>query len=161
MAERVTAFMKIDGIPGGATEVGHKDWCEVERFSFSLSVQQQHGSLAGGGAQVHGDVEFSNLSITKRVDKSSPELFFACCKGKVLKEIVVEQLKKLGGDQMEKVYSLKLSNALVTHYEPGADTEEVMFSGTKVEYAYTSTGPDGRTKGTVTKWWDRALNKGG
>ena len=154
------AFIKIDGAPGDATDSAHKDWSEVESFTFEIETPQTGGGLSGGVA-TFGDVFLKPVVVNKKMDKSSPELFFACCKGKVFKEVTIEQLMKSGGDTMQKIYSLKLSNARITQYEPGAGREILVFAASKMDFVYTSVGPDGRPKGTVTHWWDMATNKGG
>jgi len=160
-ADAFKAFIKVDGVTGGATEASHKDWSEVSNFQFSIHVPEQMGSAGGGGTQVHGDVQFAPLSVTKKLDKASPDLFLGCCKGKAFKEVKVEQLKKTGSDSMVKIFALKLGNAVIIDYSPHGDEESLSFSCTRVDYEYASYGPDGKSLGSVTHYWDRATNKGG
>lgn len=53
----------------------------IEVMSFSWGAAQSGTQSSGGGGGA-GKVRFSDLTITKHVDKASPKLFEACASGK-------------------------------------------------------------------------------
>lgn len=162
MSENRDAYIKIGTIKGEATEANHKEWSNVVRFDFSLHLPTRSAGVAAGGPLSFGDVQFAALRIVKTLEKSSPDLFLACCKGQVLKEVVLEKLKKVGDSTMTKSFSIKLTDAVITSYEPQDDDEEILtFAFVKIEFSYVSIGPDGKVKGTVTRFWDLKTNTGG
>ena len=68
------AYLKIDGIAGNATDHKHKDWIEVQSFSWGENNTGVASHGAGGGA---GKVHMQDLQFVKQMDKSSPKLFLA------------------------------------------------------------------------------------
>jgi len=158
MAEEMYGFVKIDGVEGEAQEAQHQGWSEVYWFDFKLFLPQKTGGTTG---RVTGDVQFEQFAVTKRLEKSSPDLFMACCKGTVFSDVTFERLIKTGGGNATMAFSVKLQNAIIAAFEPEGETEKVTFSFTRVEYSRVAFGPDGRTTGTVTRYWDLTKNEGG
>src|SRR4051794_31511408 len=77
-AMAVDMFMKIDDIKGESSDGSHKDEIEVLSWSWGMSQSGTAQSGTGGGA---GKVNVQDLSFTKYVDKSSPNLMKLCCTG--------------------------------------------------------------------------------
>src|SRR5690348_6092500 len=75
----VDMFLKLDGIKGESLDSKHKDEIQIESFSWGLAQTGTMSAGMGGGA---GKVNVHDISVTKYVDKSSPELMLACCNGK-------------------------------------------------------------------------------
>ena len=88
-AAQVDYFLKIDGIPGESTDSKHKDWIDVESFSFGATQTGTSGA-GGGGA---GKVKIQDLMITKYLDKSSSKLFLATATGEHLKKVELVLVK--------------------------------------------------------------------
>jgi type VI secretion system Hcp family effector len=65
----VDNFLKITGIPGESQDRTHKDEIEVISWSWGLT---RAGTAGSGGAA--GRPAFREVSIQKRVDRSSPKL---------------------------------------------------------------------------------------
>jgi type VI secretion system secreted protein Hcp len=70
----VDHFLKITGIPGESQDRTHKDEIEVVSWSWGLT---RPATGLGGAARP----AFQDISIKKKVDKSSPRLTQACAKG--------------------------------------------------------------------------------
>ena len=74
-------FLKIDGAPGTSLEANHKEWIDIESYSFggSQASTQSYGSGAGSGRvsfqDFHFTVEifahlFNEIIINRLGDKS-------------------------------------------------------------------------------------------
>jgi type VI protein secretion system component Hcp len=94
-----------------------------------------HGPGGGGGA---GKVAVHDISITKKIDKSSPLLFKACANGKHFPTVVLTMRK--AGKGQETYLTITLTNVLISSYQTGghADqpTESLSLNFTKIEYKY-------------------------
>src|SRR5690348_30150 len=94
----VDMFLKFDNIKGESQEEGHKDWIEIESFSWGLSQTGSFGTGGGGGA---GKASLHDLSFTHRLDKASPQLMLACCTGKHIPSAVLAVSKATEGKKQD------------------------------------------------------------
>ena len=62
-------FLELSGVPGESTVAGFENQIELESFQFGLSNPVQMGT-----EKVQGKPSFSEITATKRLDKSSPTL---------------------------------------------------------------------------------------
>jgi type VI secretion system secreted protein Hcp len=160
------AFMKIATIPGESTDDKHKDWIELLSFSHGVS-QPAAGSVSGTGGLGGGRTDHKDFTIVHHLDKASPKLHLACCKGEHVPDVTIE-LCKAGGDK-NKYMIYKMSDVMVRSVEPTGDAkgvhdlplEQASFSYAKMEWTYTAYDNKGKPKGDVKANWDLALNKGG
>ena len=161
----VDMFLKLDGIKGEAKDDKHKDEIHIESFSWGLSQTGAHGAGGGGGA---GKVSVHDISITKFLDKASPELMLACCNGKHIPKVTIELCRETGSKT--KYMEYKLEDVIVTSMRPGGSSggsetlplEEVSFNYGKISWTYTGTDQKtGKEGGRKTAWWSTVENKGG
>ena len=75
----VDMFIKMDGIKGESGDKSHKEEINVLAWSWGMS---NSGSAHLGGGAGSGKVNVQDLSLTKYIDKSSPDLMLCCCNGK-------------------------------------------------------------------------------
>jgi type VI secretion system secreted protein Hcp len=117
----------------------------------------------GSGA---GKVRVKDLFVTKHVDKATPELFKACCNGKVFKEATLT-VRKAGEKPLEYL-KIKMSDVLISKMDAGGGrsdtnedllTEDVSLNFAKVEVEYTPQKPDGSGDAVVTTGWNIEANK--
>jgi type VI secretion system secreted protein Hcp len=151
--EGSTFFLKVDGIPGEASETGYADHIDV--VSFKLGVEQRGVSDFGGGAGA-GKSSFLPLRIFKYVDKASPLLFLACATGKHIKTVELKA-RKSGSAPLEYL-KIKLEDVLISsvnHESADQDggnilLESVSLNFAKIEISYTPVDSNG-TPGTPIK----------
>src|SRR5262249_33836281 len=74
----VDMFIKIGDLKGEAKDKTHKDEIDVLAWSWGMS---NSGSAHTGGGAGAGKVNVQDVSFTKYIDKSSPDLMLACCNG--------------------------------------------------------------------------------
>lgn len=159
------AFIKIDGVPGEATDDKHKEWIEIE--SFGWGVQQQAVARGqGGGGGMAGKASFNDFSVVKSVDKATPSLFQACATGSHNKLITVSFCRATGDKTQYLEY--KFSDVVISSYQasgaPGGGTslptEQVSFSFAKVEMTYTMIDKKtGKAAGNVVAGYDVQAGK--
>lgn len=149
------AFLKIAGADGESQDDAHKDWMQLESYSFGAT---NSGTAAVGTGMGHGKVAMGDFTFTPKGDTSTPILFLKTCAGDHIPEAILE-LQKTGGTKM--VYlkvtftDLVLSSCQLSGHE-GADVPNtgVSFNFSKIKMestAQTSTGAKGKT---VTAGWD-------
>jgi type VI secretion system secreted protein Hcp len=76
-------FIKIGDIKGESTDDAHKDEVDVLAWSWGMSQTGTTHGGAGGGA---GKVNVQDITVTKYVDKATPNLMDACATGRHLRE---------------------------------------------------------------------------
>jgi type VI secretion system secreted protein Hcp len=133
-----TMFLKLDGVQGESSDSKHKGDIEISSFSFGAGNVQAHGS--GGGA---GKTSFSSFTITKHVDKTSPQLQLSALSGKHYKEADVFFARKAGKGQQDYL-KIKLDDVLISSYQTGGHaggaipTETIALDGIKGEATFIS-----------------------
>ena len=106
--------------------------------------------------------------MVKVLDKASPKLALACCKGEHIQEIKLELCRATGDKQVYMVYKLtdSIVSSVQSHGSAGGSEplplEDVTFNFGKIEWTYTATDQKtGKAKGDVKANWDTVANKGG
>jgi type VI secretion system secreted protein Hcp len=151
----VDMFLKLDGIKGESKDHKHKDEIHIESFSWGLSQTGAAGTGGGGGA---GKVQVHDISITKHVDASSPDLMLHSCNGKHIKEGLIT-VRKAGENPVEYL-KIKLADIIVSgvqHAGHGSDllTESLTLNFSKFWTEYQEQGADGKAQGSPkTMGWD-------
>jgi type VI secretion system secreted protein Hcp len=159
------AFFKIDAIPGESQDDKHKEWIELHSFSTGL-LQTVGGNRSTTGAATAGRVEHQDFSIVKNLDKSTPKLNEACCKGTHIPKMILELCRATGDKQV--YYKITLSDSIVTSVRLGGSAkggesipfEEVSFNYGEIEWNYTATDhKTGKPAGNVTTKHSLVANK--
>lgn len=151
----VNAYLKIEGVDGNSTSrPGHID---VLSFSFGASQNAVYGAGASGKEAKAGRADFSNLTIMKVLDKSSPELFDHCSTGDILKKVTLFYDKPVK-DQQQDYFKVELSDALITSVQLSGSNENpvesVSFAFQKVLVGYAPEKDDGSLDGFVERGYD-------
>lgn len=129
----VDMFLKIDGIDGDVT--GHKHKGEIELLSFSWGLAQATSAPGGGGGA--GKPTVSDFSVVKQIDKSSPKLMEACCRGEHIPNVNITLVNR---ETKEEYLKIKLTDVLVSSYQTGGSggggavpVDQVSFNFTNVD----------------------------
>ncbi|EGV31178.1 type VI secretion system effector, Hcp1 family [Thiorhodococcus drewsii AZ1] len=158
----VDMFMKIDSVKGEAQDDSHKGEIDVLAWSWGMS---QAGTMHTGGGGGGGKVSVQDLSFTKWIDKSSPNLMEYCSNGKQYKEAKLT-VRKAGGDTPLEYIIITMTDVIVTSVSTGGSggedrlTENVSLNFAAVKVDYQPQKPDGSKDGGAIKYgWDIAANK--
>jgi len=144
----VDMFLKIEGGPQGESrDKAHGKEIDVLAWSWGVS---NSGSAHMGGGIGAGKANVQDLSFTKYVDKSSPDLLLACCNGKHFSSAILT-VRKAGETPLEYII-ITLTDVLVTSVSTGGSggedrlTENCTLNFAKVKVKYveqTAKGGEG------------------
>ena len=156
----VDMFIKVGDIKGESLDHAHKDEIDVLAWSWGLSQAGSMGMGGGGGA---GKVNVQDLSFTKYVDKSSPNLMKFCCSGKHYPDATLTIRK--AGDKPVEYLILKLTDVLISSVSTGGSggeerlSENVTLNFAKVKVSYQPQKKDGsKDGGPIDMGWDIEAN---
>jgi type VI secretion system secreted protein Hcp len=152
----VNAYLVIDGVKGSSTS--KSDAIDVLSFSFGASM----ATSGAGGQMSAGKAHVQDLSISKMLDKTSPDLFQHCVTGDFLKKVELIYEKAMG-DKQEDYFKITLTNALITSIQSSGSNENpiesLTFAFQKVQYGFNPE-ENGKLKGYVQKGFDMEKLKG-
>jgi type VI secretion system secreted protein Hcp len=147
-------FMRIEGVSGESKDANHKDWTDIESFSWAAT---QPGSMVSGGGGGVGKASFRDLRVVALIDKATPAILKYCISGKHLGKVEIA-LCKAGGSQIEYT-RITLEEVMVTSVEySGARTSDVVpmiygFQAAKVKQQYwEQTDKGGKGPETQVGW---------
>jgi len=149
---QASCFLYLDGIPGESTDPAHTNHCVAESFNWGVSA-----TLAGGAT----DSVFSDLMVTKRVDRASPELALRCAAGTKVRSVVLACRKPGASFDYLKI---TLTDAVITGVSIGgsdAASESVSFAYDRIEWEYVPQRADGTAGTVIRRWYDLLKDVGG
>lgn len=155
----VDMFLKMTGIDGESQDNEHTDEIDVLAWSWGMS---QAGTTHMGGGGGAGKVNVQDLSVTKYVDKASPNLMLYCCNGKHIEEMILT-VRKAGENALEYI-KITMKNGLVSSVSTGGSggedrlTENVSLNFAEVKVEYTPQKADGSGDAAIEMAWDIAKN---
>ncbi|HEX8615285.1 MAG TPA: type VI secretion system tube protein Hcp [Telluria sp.] len=155
----VDMFLKIDDVKGESRDSKHKDELDVLAWSWGLS---QSGTTHMGGGGGAGKVGVQDLSITKYIDKASPNLVMAACDGTHYKEALLT-VRKAGKTPLEYI-KITMKQVLVSSITTGATggedrlTEKVTLNFAEFKVEYAPQKEDGTGDAVVEVGWKIAEN---
>jgi type VI secretion system secreted protein Hcp len=141
---QIEGYMRIEGISGRfKIDTGLTDWAQISRmpdpYTISISTTQN------GGYQ-QGKVAFTDLSIVKNIDKSTPVLNMACTQGRSFPRITIElyraeERRKPSYEERRKpFYKIEMTTVFVAGVTPENDIdsklERVTFKCKRIEWKY-------------------------
>ena len=154
------AFIKLDGIEGESSDSKHNGWIEMTNCDMEIhqTISTTASSAGGAGAE---RADFSDLSFTKLLDKSSPKLALACADGTHFNTIAIELCRS--GAEKIKFMEIKLTNSFISSLalSAGGDfpSETVTLNYGKIEWKYTRQNRRGGiAAGNVAAGWDLQRN---
>lgn len=156
----VDMFLKLDDVKGESVDDKHKEEIDVLAWSWGMS---QSGTTHIGGGGGSGKVAVQDISITKYVDKASPNLIKSCCNGKHYKEAVLV-VRKAGEKPLEYV-KITMKEVLVANISTGGSggedrlTENVTLNFAEFKLEYAPQKKDGTGEAAITAAWDIAENR--
>lgn len=151
----VNAYLYVDGVEGPSTS---RTGCiDVLSFSWGVSQHAVYGAGASGKEAKAGRADFSNLSIMKVMDKTTPLLCDHCATGNILPKVYIVYDKPVG-DKQQVYFRIWIKDALITSVQLSGSnenpTESVSFAFQGVEYAYAPEKDDGSLDAAIRKGYD-------
>lgn len=154
------AFVNFGDIKGEVTEKDHKDWVAATKVEYQVKQPPSTTQQTAGGRSAEA-VEFSEFVIEKLVDKATPKLFEAACKGTHIPEVTIDYTRA-GGDSPVKYLEIKLKEVLISGISHIGDpkgvnqfpSEAVKMTFGAIEKTYTQQKPDGKAGGQLAAKWN-------
>jgi type VI secretion system secreted protein Hcp len=156
----VDMFLKLGALAGESKDSVHKG--EIDVLAWSWGMSNSGNAHTGGGAGA-GKVNVQDLSFTKYIDKSSPDLMLACCNGKHFPDATL--IVRKAGEKPLEYLKIKLTEILVTSVSTGGSggedrlTENVTLNFAKVNVDYTEQSATGGEAAKPKMGWDISANK--
>ncbi len=157
----VDFFLRLDGIPGEATDKTHKG--EIDLLSWAWGETNSGTSSYGGGSGA-GKVAMQDFSFTMRTNTASPKLLLACASGKPIATGTLT-CRKAGGTALEYVV-INFKNLIVSSFHTGGNADEVVpvdtvtINFSAIQYTYTPQTDTGGAGSKVGSSWDLKTNTG-
>lgn len=152
-------FIKIDSLKGESKDKTHGG--EIDVLAWSWGASNSGSAHVGGGAGA-GKVNVQDLSFTKYLDKSTPDLLLTTCNGKHWDQAVLV-VRKAGETPLEYL-KITMSEVLVTSISQGGSggedrlTENVTLNFAKVKVEYVEQTAKGGTGDKPSMGWDISQN---
>jgi type VI secretion system secreted protein Hcp len=152
----MAGYIKFDGVDGESVDDKHKGWSDIESFN-----QVIHKPGTGTGVQRRrGDVVLDDILVVKAIDKASPKLAEAVCKGKVFPKVEIHVTRSYTDNARETYYAYELKNVQVLSYSVGGATqsdqqplEEFTLNFEEIQVTYTEADNAGSVKGNIEYTW--------
>nr|WP_288106718.1 type VI secretion system tube protein Hcp [Limnobacter sp.] len=152
-------FLRIKGVEGESVDKVHAKEIDISSWSWGMSQSGTTHVARGGGA---GKVSVQDVTITKLVDKATPNLIKACCNGKHFEEAVIT-VRKAGEKPLEYII-LTMKDVLVTNVSEGGSggedrlSESITLNFAEFSYVYVPQKRDGGPEGKIEATFNIATN---
>jgi type VI secretion system secreted protein Hcp len=153
----MAAYIKFDGVDGETKDKDHKGWSDLVSFAQGMF---KPGSGATGASRRRGDVVLDDIQCVKELDKSSPKLAEAVCKGKVFPKVELHMTASYTDAGRVTYYAYELKNVQVVRYTITGNgqaehvpTEEFSLNFEEIKVTYTENDEKGKKKGNVEYSW--------
>ena len=152
-------FIKIGALKGESKDAKHTGEIDVLAWSWGVSNSGTTHTGSGGGA---GKMNAQDLSITKYIDKSSPDLLLAACNGKHFP--TANLVVRKAGEKPLEYLKIDLTDVLISAVSTGGSggedrlTENVTLNFAACKFHYTPQKADGSGDAVATVGWDIAKN---
>lgn len=152
----MAAYIKFDGIDGEAQDKDHQAWSDLVSFGQGISKP----GMGTGATRRRGDVILDDIQLTKELDKSSPKIAEAVCKGKVFPKVEIHLTASYTDAGRVTYYAYELTNVQVTSYNISGSgqaedvpMESMSANFEEIKVTYTETDSKGKNKGNIEYSW--------
>lgn len=152
-------FIKIGSLKGESRDKTHKEEIDVLAWNWGMS---NSGSAHVGGGAGAGKVNVQDLSFTKYIDKTTPDLMLAACNGKHFPE--AKLIVRKAGEQPLEYLTITMTDVLITNVSTGGAggedrlTENITLNFAKVNVDYKEQTASGGVGATPSMGWNIAEN---
>lgn len=130
----VDFFLKLEGpdVEGESMDSQHADEIAINSWSWGMNQSGTMHVAKGGGA---GKVDVNDISLTKLVDKATPNLMQHCCKGTQFETATLVCRKASGdGGQLEYV-TVEMKHVIITGVQTGgSEGDDNLFENVSLNF---------------------------
>jgi type VI secretion system secreted protein Hcp len=156
----VDMFIKIDDVKGESVDKTHAGWIDVQSWNWGMTQSGSTHIAQGGG---NGKVNVQDLTFTKNIDTSTPNLIKFCCSGNHFKQALLV-VRKAGGTAPVEYLKVTMKNLIVSAISSGASgggdavTENITLNFGSFQLDYTPQDSGGKALAAITAQWNIAGN---
>lgn len=154
----MSGYIKIGDIPGEAVEPNHDGW--INLLSVSQAITRPMAAGASGSTRQRSSATLGDIVCTKELDKSTPKLMEAICKGTNFAEVAIDLCTSSDGSSRIPYMKWVLVNARVTSYDVAGSTDGAMvptesfaLNYEEVKWTYNELDKQNNSKGNVETSW--------
>ena len=152
----MAGFIKFDGIDGEAQDQHHKGWSNIDSFDQLIHKPGQ----GTGQTRRRADVVLEDIHVLKELDKASPKLAEAVCKGKVFAKVEIHVSASYTDAGRVTYLAYELKNVQVVNYTINGATqatdvikEHLSLNFEEIKVVYTENDEKGKKKGNIEYHW--------
>jgi type VI secretion system secreted protein Hcp len=145
-------FLRLEGIEGESQDADHSGEIDLNSFAEGVSNAGTYDAGTGGNT---GKAVYSDVLITKNMDKSSPTLRQYCGLGTAIDTATISCNKQAGEKKVEYM-KVTLHNVVITGISSSGSgggtspiTEALSLNFAAIEYDYTQQSNTGEAMGTT------------
>ena len=117
----MTAYAKVNGINGSATDENHQHWTELD--FIEIGANRKVGSRVGTTGNREGSApRVGEMTITKLMDGSSVDLYQHMLKGKAIPTVKID-VCHTGQSGAQPYCQYTLSNVIISNFDEAAMTD--------------------------------------
>jgi type VI secretion system secreted protein Hcp len=159
------AYVQIEGITGESMQKDHVQWIDADSLVWG-ATRGGNMDMGGAGGGTTGKANFTPVTFSHLVDKTSPVLFQFCAQGKHISKVVIHVCKSTGeaAKASEKFIQLELTGVIISDVShscggSAAPMESVSLSYSTIKVEVREQGDKGSLGAAVTGSWDIKQNK--
>jgi type VI secretion system Hcp family effector len=142
-------FLEIDGIPGESVDARHKDWIDIDSFSWGVT-------------NPGGKPAFMPYGWTQALDKSTPKVFVAVASGRHYPKVSMETVRTVDAPR-DSFFTMTFEDVQFTSLQMNGSSDSIEVAGAlvynKVTMTYRPLKGDGSYGNPIVGSWD--VSKGG
>ncbi len=152
-------YLQVPGANGSSTDAGHKNWIDVNSFSWGVSSVQ---ALGGGRSS---KPLFQDFQWTQFIDSSTPAIFSDIAIGKRIKNITFDVTETIGSKQ-QTFFEMTFTNPFITSLSfsgssgGGTPVLNGSFNYNTVKIEYWPTNADGFLGSGISASYNLSRNQG-
>jgi len=150
-------YVKFENVNGEAKESGYEGWSDLVSFNQPI-IRPLLDSTSP--IRQRGDVVLEDIQLVKTLDKASPKLAEAICKGRSFPHVIIHVTASFAEVGRVRYYAYDLTNARVTSYSVSGSgqsedvpTETMSLNFEEIKVTYTEFDSNGDKKGNVEYTW--------
>jgi type VI secretion system Hcp family effector len=147
-------FLYIDGLTGESVDAGHPGW--IELFDFNWGISQ-----TGIVAPVRPLLQ--DFTVTKLVDRASPDLALACAQCRHFPTMIIEIVQAGAAHEGRAFMAYRLNDCIVSSLQPATQHERLVerltINFAEIEWRYSVRRPDGGYEEPITRSFSISRNE--
>lgn len=152
-------YLSIPNIPGEVTDSGYSN--QIQVLTFSEGITNTASVSPAGGGFTAGTAGFTDIVVSKYIDRASPMLYVNCGQGTQFAGPLVMTVVSENNGVTQLIYTIKMSYVFITGVHSGTadasgDIQETLnLACGKIEWDYQPYDQSGAAGSSVIGVWNQ------